>query len=399
MNCSTYVFGELSRGYTQYPEDSSSNIFKEIESDCLAPTQLIVHRDENLMYYIYVRKLDKKKFIGLSVVINGYYLTRIQSLFSLFEKEIEKLTEKGVILHLNEEGDISSQLASLSDEEEEVISVVNTLQVKINSMARIKRLPPADFSVSVSSRKIFRETDPMTEIAEASCRFGFTVVLKEKDYDTIRLTSFKNILKNLNAEKFALIKENESLREVNRTIQRQKNNFKKVVFLSLVLVVCGVGAIFLYFSLNDANVQLDVARRTINEKDVKIENRDHRISTLRDSVKSLKEDVEREKSSNEKLESKLQTVMSYYPFAVTKCEVSNSRFKFDYYCTQEKEVTVTLKAINETSGEEVITGTYTLKFNEGTGSKELIYNNTLNGWCDYYVVLIYNGNVIAGKDW
>ena len=399
MNCSTYVFGELSRGYTQYPEDSSSNIFKEIESDCLALTQLIVHRDENLMYYIYVRKLDKKKFIGLSVVINGYYLTRIQSLFSLFEKEIEKLTEKGVIIHLTEEGDISSKLASLSDEEEEVISVVNTLQVKINSMARIKRLPPADFSVSVSSRKIFRETDPMTEIAEASCRFGFTVVLKEKDYDTIRLTSFKNILKNLNAEKFALIKENENLREVNRTIQRQKNNFKKVVFLSLILVVCGVGAILLYFSLNDANVQLDVARRTINEKDVKIENRDHRISTLRDSVKSLKEDVEREKTSNEKLESKLQTVMSYYPFAVTKCEVNNSRFKFDYYCTQEKEVTVTLKAINETSGEEVITGTYTLKFNEGTGSKELIYNNPLNGWCDYYVVLIYNGNVIAGKDW
>lgn len=395
MNCYTYIFGELSNGYTQYPADSSFDFFKEILTQCDAPVQFIIHRDEGLMYYLYVRKFDGNHLIGFANIIKGYYLKNLRALFDLFEKNVEALSEKGKIIRRAEGGGITSSLGSFSDEAQEIISVVDALQSEVESMAGFEPLPLTD-SDSISSQKIFSYSHPESEIVDASWRFGFTVVQKEETAKVKeKLAGFRNILKKNSTDKFSLVKEIESLREVNKTIRRQKNNLK-ILFL---FVLCVIGVVLLYFSLNDANVQLDVARRTINEKDVKIENRDHRISTLRDSVKSLKEDVEREKSSNEKLESKLQTVMSYYPFAVTKCEVNNSRFKFDYYCTQEKEVTVTLKAINETSGEEVITGTYTLKFNEGTGSKELIYNNTLNGWCDYYVVLIYNGNVIAGKDW
>ena len=93
MNSSTYIFGELSDGYTQYPEDSSSNLFKSIQSQCVAPSGLVIHRDENLMYYVYIRKIDKKRFIGFAVVINGYYLPQIHRLFSIFEKGVEELVE------------------------------------------------------------------------------------------------------------------------------------------------------------------------------------------------------------------------------------------------------------------------------------------------------------------
>ena len=53
MNYSIYIFGKLSSGYTQYPEDSSSIVLKNIYSHCKAPTQIVIHRDENLMYYCY----------------------------------------------------------------------------------------------------------------------------------------------------------------------------------------------------------------------------------------------------------------------------------------------------------------------------------------------------------
>ena len=140
MNSSTYIFGELSDGYTQYPEDSSSNLFKSIQSQCVAPSQLVIHRDENLMYYVYIRKIDKKRFIGFAVVINGYCLPRIHRLFSIFEKEVEDLVEKGVIINFTNDGEISSDLTSLAKEEEGAMSVVGYLHAMVLVITEGKRL-------------------------------------------------------------------------------------------------------------------------------------------------------------------------------------------------------------------------------------------------------------------
>ena len=122
MNCSTYIFGELSSGYSQYPEDSSSNLFKSIYSMCNAPSQLIIHRDESIMYYIYIRKINAKRYIGLAVAINGYYFSQINSLFSLFEKQIELLAERGIIINYSKSGELTTSLSSLIKEETEILN-------------------------------------------------------------------------------------------------------------------------------------------------------------------------------------------------------------------------------------------------------------------------------------
>lgn len=398
MNNSTYIFGELSNGYSQYPEDSSSNLFRGIQDQCVAPSQLIIHRDESMMYYIYVRKFDKNKYIGFAIVINGYYFTQFHYLFSLFEKEIEELVEAGVIIRLTNNGDITSTLPSLKNEEEEVLSVVNSLHVKVNSLKDLKKLPLVDFSVAVSSRKLFKNTDTASEIANASCRFGFTIVLKESDYDTVRTTSFKNVLKNLNADKNALIKENEELKEQNKKIQRQKKQFKNVVSLILIVLVCGVGIFFLTENLNDTQDRLDTANNIISEKESIIVDKNSTISNLRDSVSNLQYSLNREIKVKEKIESNLQSICTYTPFAVTSCEVNANQFKFDYFCPEEKEVTVTLKALNERNN-EIVTSTHSLTFYKGTGSKSLDFYRRLDSSQYYYVVLMYDGHIVAGRRW
>lgn len=398
MNSSIYIFGELSNGYSQYPEDSSSNLFKDIQDQCVAPSQLIIHRDENMMYYIYVRKFDKNKYIGFAIAINGYYFTQFQSLFSLFEKEVEELIETGVIINLSSNGEITSNLPSLKNEEEEVLSVIHSFYAKINSLKNLKKLPPIDFSVAISSRKLFKDTDLVSEIANASYRFGFTIVLKESDYDTVRTTSFKSILKNLNADKNALIRENEELKEQNKKIQRQKKQFKNVVFLVLILLACGIGIYFLNENLNDTQNQLETAKNTISEKESIIVDNNSTISVLRDSVNSLQNSLTREANAKEKAESSLESICSYSPFAVTSCDVNANQFKFDYFCPEEKEVTVTLKAINERNN-EIVTSSHTLTFYKGTGSKTLDFYRRLDTSQYYYVVLMYDGHIIAGKRW
>lgn len=398
MNSSTYIFGVFSDGYSQYPEDSSSNLFQDVQSQCVAPSQLIIHRDENMMYYIYVRKFDENRYIGFAIAINGYYFTQIQPLFSLFEKEIEGLVETGVIIHFANNGEIISNLSSLSKEEEEAMSVINSLQKKVNNLRNLKKLPPVDFSVAIASRKLFKDSDPASEIANASCKFGFTIVLKESDYDTVRTTSMKNVLKNLNADKNALIKENEELKESNKKIQRQKTQFRNVVLLTVIVIACGIGLYFLNENLNDTQDRLDTANNTISEKESIIDNKNSKISTLQDTINSLEYTLRREVAAKEEFESSLESICSYAPFAVTSCEVNADEFKFDYFSLEEKEITVTLKAINEKNS-EIITSMHSLTFYKGTGSKSIDFNRRLDTSQYYYVVLMYDGRIIAGKRW
>lgn len=359
---------------------------------------MTIHRDKNMMYYIYVRKLNKKKNIGFAIVINGYYYTQVQSLFSLFENTIEELVETGIIINLNNNGDIETNLSTLKKEEEEVLFIITSLQSKVNSLNNLRELPPVDYSVAATSRKLFKDTASTSEIVKASCRFGYTTILKESDYDTVRTTSFKNVLRNLNADKNALFKENEKLKNQNKKIQQQKKQFKNVVLLTLIVAGCAIGIYFLNENLNDTQDQLETANNTISEKEHVISSKNLHISSLRDSVTTLKLDLRREVYARKQIEQSIKNFCSYSPFAITNCEVNANYFKFDYFIPEDKEISVTLKAINDRNG-EIVSNTHILTFYKGSGSKNLNFSRRLDSSQYYYVVLIYNDHIVAGKRW
>ncbi len=404
MNCSTYIFGELSEGYSQYPEDSSSNLFRDIYSQCNAPSQLIIHRDENMMYYVYIRKIDGKRYIGIAIAINGFHFTQISSLFSLFEKKIEQFAEHGVIINYSKNGDLATSLSSLIKEEEEVMEVANFLQTEISAIKTVQRIPQVDYAVSIKSKKIFNENDNNSEIVKASYTFGYTIILKQENYDTLRSTSYRNTLKQLNAQNESLTKEVERLKETNKQILRQKKQFKKVILLFIAVIACGIGIYFLYENLNSTQNELNSANNTIQEKNSVISGKNTRILNLKDSVSSLERALGQVRQEKADLSDKMFKMCTHYPFIVTSCDVNSERFKFDYYCPEEKEITVTLKAINDKNS-EIASNSHTLTFYEGGGTKSLDFSKKLNNQSYYnstqyyYVVLIYDGQIIAGKYW
>lgn len=364
----------------------------------MAPSQLIIHRDEDMMYYIYVRKLYKTKYIGFAIAINGYYFTQIEPLFSLFENKIEELVETGIIINLTDNGKITTNLPSFKNEEEEVMSTFSSLQSRVNNLENLKKLPPVDFSVSITSRKLFKQTSSTSEIVEASYRFGYTTILKESDYDTVRTTSFKNILRNQSADKNALLKEIQQLKAQNKKIQQQKKQFKNVILLIIIVIICGIGLYFLNENLNDTQDQLETANNTISEKEHIISSKDSHISNLRDSVTTLELDLRREVYAKKQVEQSIKKICSYTPFAITSCDVNANYFKFDYFIPEEREITVTLKAINDKTS-EIVSNTHILTFYKGSGSKSLNFSRRLDSSQYYYVVLIYNGHIVAGKRW
>jgi len=321
MNCSVYIFGELSSGYTQYPEDSSSNILKTLYSHCKAPTQIVIHRDGSMMFYCYIRKLDEYKYIGLGLAVNGYYVSKIDELFSLFENTIEKMAWQGVFVHFIADGTLTTSLKALKFEEEEIDTLAENLRVGFEALGAVpKKLPCTDYTIAKDSVKEFCVSDETHDIIRASYTYGFTYIYKEKDFDTVRMNSYRGILSRVNEENTELKKRNAELQEQKQKILNEKKQYRKVVILCMLIVVCGIGLFSLKDSLDSTRNNLESARNDITQKS-------KTIKTLNQNIADLQTTLFEEQSRREKAEYELSDLKnsceSYMPVIITDVEIAN----------------------------------------------------------------------------
>ncbi len=399
MNLSVYIFGSFSKGYCQYPDDYSSAIFQSFATGAKATTQIAIHRDGNLMYYGYIRQLEQGKYIGFCVVLNGLYLTLVNDLFNLFEQEIFSLVTEGLLIHFNEQGEIESNVERLCLERDDVEIVTQSLRAGFAKLeSQCEPLPSVNYGIFKDSRQDFTTSDDPALIAKSSYSHGYTYIYKAEGYDTARLNSYKGVLAKSYKEKKKLQAQYDTLRKQHEKTLKEKKQFKNVIILLIIIVFCGIGIYFLVGNLNNTQKQLNGANSTIQAKNSLLNKKDDSISTMKDNVSTLENYVEVLKYDKEELSQQLYQICNFAPFAVTKCEVSSSAFSFDYYSLEKKEVNVTLKAINERNS-EVVSNSHTLTIYKGNGSAKLPFQHQLSTSDYYYVVLMFDGNIIAGKRW
>ena len=237
---SIYLYGIFNNGYTQYPYDSLSEEFKKIYAKSRAATQIVIHREVNLMYYCYIRKIDNNKYIGFSVVLTNKYLTQLNSLFSIFEGIIEDISYKGVILHIDRLGTVTTSLNRLSDISEEVVIQSKNIENRMIPLLKdSKQLPPVDYSVAKDSIKIFSVDDNKDEIIKSSYTFGYTYIYKERDFDSIQLTHYRSTVRRLNNANDNLNKECKQLRNKNLKLRHKQRNTLWVGILSVAVAILG----------------------------------------------------------------------------------------------------------------------------------------------------------------
>lgn len=293
MNCAVYIFGELSSGYTQYPEDSSSSILKNLYSKCKATTQIVIHRDSSMMYYCYIRKISDSRYLGLCIAVNGYYISKVEELFALFENIIEKIAQQGSFIHFSDDGSLTTSSTKLSREEEEIDTLSENLRHGFETLGSINnKLPQENYSVAKDSVKEFNIFDDKKDIIRATYTYGYTFVYKDKDFNTVRVNSYRSVLSRLNETNLALKKENAELQEKNQEILRQKKQFKNVVFLILVIVGCLVGLYLFYNEVNDKAARIADLENTVTERNATIADRDSTIVGLQTSLSNLHSDLE-----------------------------------------------------------------------------------------------------------
>ena len=322
MNSSVYIFGDLSSGYTQYPdEESSSSIFQKFHILAKAITQITIRRDGNLMYYAYIRKLEQDKYIGLCVLLNGVVLTQFDRLFSLFENVISNLVVRGYLIKYSENGNLVANTGHLYMNREEIDLITEALKAGLDNMQSTSmRLPPINYAVSRESVMEFAVEDAEKEIIKSSYTSGYTIVYKSKGFNTALMDSYQGVLSKLSNENDSLKKENKSLKDENKKIQRQKKQVLYVVLLLIAVFGCLICLSSLNGTLNTTQSQLKAANDSIESKN-------NAIVDLRSQVNNLQSSLLTEQNTRKSIEKQYKdfnnTISEFMPILIKDIEIGN----------------------------------------------------------------------------
>lgn len=238
VNNTIYIFGNLNNGYTQYPDNYASEIYQRFFSMANGKSQIVIHRNNDLMYYGYIRKLDQtSQYIGFCVLLNGVIYKNPSALFPIFENAVADLVAIGRIISFNEEGEIVAQVNNLSTEEEEIERISGLIRNSIGDLAsQTQPLPPVDYALAIDERKVFSIGDNSDLILEATYKYAYTSIIKDKGSDTRSLSGYKGIIKKNRNEIKTLNQECEELKRKVTTLKNKQRNTKWVLILSLISI-------------------------------------------------------------------------------------------------------------------------------------------------------------------
>lgn len=241
MNSTIYLFGKFKNGYNQYPLDDTRRIFEMFYGCSSSNTQIIIHREDSLMYYGYIRKLDDGlgSYMGMCLLVNGVMINDIVSLFPIFENAISSMVVRGKILEFNDNGDIVTSISALYAQKEEIAYIEKILRGDFDQFDdKCRLLPPVSYGSSNIETKHFSINDDASEIVRCSSIYGYTIIHKSNAIDTHSLSSYKGKLHRLNEEKNDLQKKYADLNSLYTKVQRQKKQYRGIALLGLVVIAC-----------------------------------------------------------------------------------------------------------------------------------------------------------------
>lgn len=402
INSSVYIFGKLNGGYTQYPDDYAKEVYQNLYANASSKSQIVIHRDKDLMYYGYVRKLDNdSQYIGFCVLLNGIMFSNISSLFPIFESAVTELVSNGDILSFNERGEIISRIDSLVEKQNEVTRISSVIRNGIDGMeAYTKSLPSVSYSIANTEKKVFAYSDSNDIIVEASCKYAYTYITKEKNYNTSSLLGYQSVIKKLYREKGEITSQYIKLKNQYDKLNKQKKQYRNVIILCVIVVLCGIGIYFLKYTLSNTQQTLEMSQNENTQKGEKIKDLNTKLTTLNGDVKDLKYSLDAEKTQRVQIEEELDSLTNIYkdkqPLFIksTSFDFNTGWFTFDYYGYYAKDITLVVRAFNN---DESYSRTTSLSVEKGHHTSSIYISDNLSS-SQWYSFELLIGNRIIGGD-
>lgn len=170
MNCTIYIWGNPNDKYSQVPNDYARGIFEKLAAkrcdDC--PNMMMIHRDNNSMYYIGMLQIDTQHYLGITILMSNVIIYDVDTMFKLMKWTFEELAKQNIILCYDRKGQIiifRSHIDDLTRHNEELDTAIEIVERMFSDIDELcKPLPPLDYSRSNTEfTTIFATTTPANE--------------------------------------------------------------------------------------------------------------------------------------------------------------------------------------------------------------------------------------------
>ncbi|WP_075556668.1 hypothetical protein [Parabacteroides timonensis] len=383
MNFNFYILGTPEGRYNQYPDDYTAPILVGMQKN-LKGSRLVIHREMNLIQYVYTEQIGSNNFIGFCLIFNNIRLLKPKQLIKLFRLIIEeRLVNSGRIIRYVANGELQFNIKLFSEEIKEIESLkvfINT-ELEVNEEKyEIEVLKTIYNGVKSSDTIDINSTD--SEIILLSNQYNTVFV---SDDMGIENGYIHQVITSIREQNIAAKKEIEKLQDEIVKLKRQKKQYNKVILLFLLMIICSCGLFFLNVNLNNTKNILEQTQKMLEESE--------QVNVLRkDSIRMLnceKENIESEYSNFKSL------LTNVFPFIIDSVEVGNVDNDFnletDYGAVIYSKNTMFLapclyyKGLKEVS----ITLYVRLYTSDGMFSNATISPNGYTYSCD---VTVYSGN-------
>lgn len=295
MNVDLYLFGDFGNGYTQYIDDNTRVKFKSFVEKAKAKSQLIIHRDDALIYYTYIRRLHSEgssnvKYIGISYVLNTHFIQDIDGLFEILEGAVTTIASRGVILKYLPSGQITTNVEKIYQAKAEFTHISAYLKSELDAFMVDKKckLPTLDYSINTSELKTFKFTDTREEIIKSISTFPTVYIYKDKNYENEESKSFSSTLSKLNKEKTAALQTIDKQKQEISDLKKKQKNYKLVIWL--IVFIC-IGGIIFISTINSRNTQIQNLKDDIQEQQKQIETQTQTIEEINSDLSNAKIEI------------------------------------------------------------------------------------------------------------
>ena len=189
MNFSLYIIGTPD-GYDQYPLDSNSDRFHALVSSCDSKACLSVLRNNQLVQYVYVRKMSGEDGsclgFGFVFVLTGVYCVNCHALNELFETAFYDVLLKGKLFDF-QENKFSFQVSRFIDDIGEINRIRTFFESKLESEFKELFVPvPPSFSIGNGETSVSFK-DSVSDINSAVESFDVVHITNDEKIGSIRI--------------------------------------------------------------------------------------------------------------------------------------------------------------------------------------------------------------------
>lgn len=336
MNHTVYLFGDLGSGYTQFPDDYTKQFIQVQSTGLESITQIVLHREGNLVFYTYYRKFLSKGnqgcHIGFSVCFNSVYCTDINELFRIFENSITEMAITGNIIEYSNDGDIIASTNTLYLQTKEIDRLTSSIGVSIDNLPveSFYALPPLNYGGDKNSKHICLIEKAEEQIPILLKEVDTLVFLKDKKYNTRAFSGYARKLSDLSAKKEELEKENARLVEQNNALNRKKKQYRLVFSLTAILLLAIVFLFSLRKDIDTLKGDVEQKEASIVTKNVRIDSLNKTITNLNNDVSSLKREINDRDNTIRETNSFIDRLSSTMvcPFSISEIEVKNGEDEY-----------------------------------------------------------------------